>query len=153
MAESEARYRALYIRTPAMLQSIDNKGRLINVSNHWLMIMGYTREEVIGQSVGSFLTEKSINYAKKQILPEFLRTGYCHEVPYQFVKRNGQIIDVLASAIAERDAEGRIMHSLAVLVVLLLGAGLLLVVGFGVGAAALGSFNVPVPKKIISWMI
>ena len=116
LAESEARYRALYIRTPAMLQSIDNKGRLINVSNHWLMIMGYTREEVIGQSVGSFLTEKSINYAKKQILPEFLRTGYCHEVPYQFVKRNGQIIDVLASAIAERDAEGRIMHSLAVLV-------------------------------------
>ncbi|MCB1806614.1 MAG: diguanylate cyclase, partial [Candidatus Competibacteraceae bacterium] len=116
LAESEERYRTLYKRTPAMLQSINHEGQLINVSNHWLTMMGYAREDVIGHKVSEFLTEKSIQYAKKQILPEFLRTGYCQDVPYQFLKRNGEIIEVLASAIAERDGEGRIVRSLAVLV-------------------------------------
>ncbi|MCB1813584.1 MAG: PAS domain S-box protein [Candidatus Competibacteraceae bacterium] len=116
LAESEERYRTLYQRTPAMLQSINHEGRFINVSNHWLTMMGYAREDVIGHKVGEFLTKKSMQYAKKQILPEFLRTGYCQDVPYQFLKRNGEIIEVLASAIAERDGKGHIVRSLAVLV-------------------------------------
>ena len=38
------------------------------------------------------------------------------DVPYQFVKKNGQIVDVLLSAIAERDSTGKIIRTLAVMV-------------------------------------
>ena len=47
-------------------------------------------------------------------MPVFFNTGVCKEVPYRFVKKNGQEIEVALSAIAERDRRGRIIRSLAV---------------------------------------
>ncbi len=44
----------------------------------------------------------------------FLRTVFCQDIPYQFVKKSGEKIDVLLSAIADRDATGKIKRSLAV---------------------------------------
>src|SRR5690606_34344451 len=48
LRSSEERYRTLYTRTPAMLHSIDRKGRIISVTDFWLENMGYERSEVIG---------------------------------------------------------------------------------------------------------
>ena len=113
---SEERFRALYKRTPVMMHSIDDEGRLIGVSDYWLESLGYTREEVIGRRSSEFLTAPSRQYARDVVLPAFFRTGICKDVPYQFVKRDGAIVDVLLSATAERDAEGRVIRSLAVLI-------------------------------------
>jgi len=113
---SEERYRRLYNETPAMLHSIDPDGRLISVSNYWLDTLGYEREEVINQKSTEFLTEESRRYAQEVILPEFFRTGYCFEVPYQYVKKNGEVLDILLSAIAEKDDKGNVTRSLAILV-------------------------------------
>ena len=62
--------------------------------------MGTDREEVIGRQLTNFSTEDSRRYAEKIVFPEFFRTGLCKDVPYQFVKKNGDIIDILLSAIA-----------------------------------------------------
>ncbi|NLH47759.1 MAG: PAS domain S-box protein [Myxococcales bacterium] len=113
---SEARYRLLYNQSPVMLHSIDRDGRIVSVSDTWLAKMGYTREEVIGRPSVDFLTEASRRYATSEVLPEFREKGFCADVPYQFVKKNGEIVDILLSAIAERDAEGRYLRSLAVLI-------------------------------------
>src|SRR5690606_374050 len=53
--------------------------------------------------------------AQEIVLPEFMRKGHCHDVPYQFLRRNGQVLDFLFSAVAERDNKGRIVRSVAVL--------------------------------------
>ncbi|MEM9165134.1 MAG: ATP-binding protein, partial [Cyanobacteria bacterium P01_F01_bin.4] len=113
---SEQRYRMLYNQTPVMMHSIDRQGRLVSVSDYWLEKMGYTRAEVLYHKSTDFLTEASRQYALKVVLPEYFRTGYCREVPYQFVTKTGKIIDVLLSATAERDASGEVMRSLAVLI-------------------------------------
>ncbi|MEM9908551.1 MAG: PAS domain S-box protein, partial [Cyanobacteria bacterium P01_D01_bin.44] len=113
---SEQRYRMLYNHTPVMMHSIDRQGRLVSVSDYWLEKMGYTRAEVLYHKSTDFLTEASRQYAVKVVLPEYFQTGYCREVPYQFVKKTGEIIDVLLSATAERDASGEIVRSLAVLI-------------------------------------
>jgi PAS domain S-box-containing protein len=115
LRKSEERYRSLYHNTPAMLHSIDNQGRLISVSDYWVKALGYERDEVIARKSTDFLTEASRIFAEKKVLPEFLRTGHCKDVSYQFVKKNGEKIDVLLSAIAERDQEENITRSLAVL--------------------------------------
>ncbi|XGV99689.1 MAG: PAS domain S-box protein [Leptolyngbya sp. BL-A-14] len=114
LREREYRYRSLYNNTPAMLQSIDRHGCLISVSEHWLSSLGYTRSEVLGRKSVELMTPASRHYAETVVLPEYFKIGACTDVPYQFVKRNGEIMDVLLSAIAERDAEGCIIRSLAV---------------------------------------
>jgi diguanylate cyclase (GGDEF)-like protein/PAS domain S-box-containing protein len=98
------------------LHSIDQEGRLICVNNYWLEVMGYTREDVIGRYVSDFMTADSRVFAKQQALPELMRRGFCEDIPYQFVKRNGEVIDVLISATLEHDEEGNRFRSLAVVV-------------------------------------
>ncbi|RLC74817.1 MAG: hypothetical protein DRI61_15980, partial [Chloroflexi bacterium] len=114
LRESEERYRSIYHNTPAMLHSVDTKGRLVSVSDHWVEALGYERKEVIGQKLTSFFTETSRIYAEKNIFPEFFKIGFCKDIPYQFVKKDGSTIDVLLSAIGDRDADGKITRSLAV---------------------------------------
>ena len=116
LRQSEERYRRLYRETPVMLHSIDHDGRLVSVSNYWLNILGYERSEVLGRRITEFFTEESCRYAEKFALPEFFRTGFVKEVPYQLVKKNGEILDTLLSAIADRDHEGKIIRSLAVII-------------------------------------
>ncbi|MFC1836973.1 PAS domain S-box protein, partial [Thermodesulfobacteriota bacterium] len=116
LIQSERRYRTLYQDTPAMLQSIDNAGRLLSVSNEWLRVLGFEREEVLGRPSTEFLTEQSRRRAHDQVLPRLFRTGHCREVPYQLTKKNGDVIDVLFSATAECDDEGEVERCLAVLV-------------------------------------
>ncbi|MBU8896833.1 PAS domain S-box protein [Corallococcus sp. M34] len=112
----EEKYRSLYNNTPVMMHSIDRTGRLISVSDCWLSTLGYERAEVLGRDSVEFLTAESQRYARDVVLPEYFKTGICRDVPYQLVKKNGQRIDVLLSAIAERDASGRVSRSLAVLI-------------------------------------
>ena len=114
LRESEARYRRLYHHTPAMLHSIDTSGHIVSVSDYWSEVMGYRREDVIGQRLTAFFSAQSRRYAEEQVFPEFFKTGFIKDIPYQFVKKNGQVIDVLLSAIADRDKQGRIMRTLAV---------------------------------------
>ena len=106
----------IYNNTPVMLHSIDTEGRLVSVSDYWLEVLGCERSEVLGRSPAEFQTEKSARYAMEIALPEFFRTGFNNDVPLQFVKKNGEIIDTLLSAISERDKDGNIIRSLAVII-------------------------------------
>lgn len=112
---TSGKYRFLYNKTPAMLHSIDNEGNLLMVSDYWLKVMGYSRGEVIGKPSVSFLTEASKKYAREKILPDFFKSGTCHNVPYQFVRKDGSVIDVSLSAILEKDENGAPSKSVAVI--------------------------------------
>jgi len=114
LSDSETRHRSLYNNTPAMLHSIDREGRIVSISDYWLEVMGYRREEVIGQNLTDFFTESSREFAEDVVFPEFFRTGVCKDIPYQFQTANGEVIDILLSAVAERDSEGLPVRSLAV---------------------------------------
>ena len=108
--------KSLYENIPIMLHSINTNGELISVSDYWLEKLGYTREEVIGRKSVDFLTEESRNYANQVVLPNYLKNGFCYDVEYKFVKKNGEQLDTLLSATCERDSEGKIIRSLAVIV-------------------------------------
>jgi PAS domain S-box-containing protein len=114
LRQSENRYRSLYHHTPAMLHSIDPQGRLVSISDYWAETLGYTRSEAIGRPLTDFLAPDSREMAEKEVFPFFFKTGMCNDVPYTFIKKNGEIIEAMMSAIADRDAQGRILRSLAV---------------------------------------
>ena len=116
LRESEERFRTLYRQSPAMLHSIDQDGILVDVSDQWLEVLEYSRQEVIGQESIRFLTEESRTYAANEALPNFWKTGIARNVPYQFVTRGGETLEILLSANGERDKAGTIVRTLAVLV-------------------------------------
>lgn len=115
IARSEERYRSMYVETPVMLHSINEQGVLIEVSNSWLQKLGYERSEVLGRRSSDFLTKESRLHAINAVLPAFYEHGRCDDIPYTMVKKNGELMEVLLSAVAERDANRAVVRSLAVL--------------------------------------
>lgn len=102
-------------RIPALMHAIDEDGRLIEVTDHWLAALGYQRDEVIGKKSVEFLTVESRRYAESIALPRLWTVGYAHDVSCQFKKKNGEILDVLLSAITVQDQMGASSRSIAVL--------------------------------------
>ena len=114
LQRSEAQFEMLYNDTPAMLMSFDSDANLISVSDYWLRVMGYSREEVVGRKITELLTESSRRDAGAA-LEKFIESGtLIHDVPRQFVRKDGEVIDVLISGTAERDESGAFIRSLSV---------------------------------------
>ncbi len=112
----EQRADRMFETTPAMLHSIDADGCLISVSDAWLAALGYERDEVLGRPPWDFMTPRSRDEIVSRIAPEFFRTGHAENVECEMVRKDGRVIDVLASAVLERDAAGQPVRSSAVMV-------------------------------------
>jgi PAS domain S-box-containing protein len=115
LACDEAHAREIYERTPAMLHSVDATGRLLSVSDRWLLKLGYGREEVLGRPSVEFLTEASRAHAVSHVLPSFFANGRVDDVPYQMQTKDGRVLDVLLSGILEYGNDGKPVRSLAVI--------------------------------------
>ena len=115
LRQAKELFQVLYNSTPAMLYSLDAKGVITNVSDYWLTIMGYTREEVIGRVLSDFVTKESLQYSREVVWPIFLKNGSCSDVEFLFVKKNKETIICLLSAIALTDQFGQYVGSLEVL--------------------------------------
>ncbi|MDI1298703.1 PAS domain S-box protein [Methylotenera sp.] len=116
LAYNEERVRKLYELSPVMLQSIDPQGRIVSVSDYWLDKHGYTRDEVIGRHTAEFMTPKDAVFATSEIIPKLLTDGSCENIAYQKVKKNGEIFDVLLSSVMDKDAQGKPIRSMSVLI-------------------------------------
>ncbi|MBP0447162.1 response regulator [Roseomonas sp. SSH11] len=112
LRESRERFRALYQRTPLPLHSLDAEGRIEDVTEAWLGLMGYGRDEVVGRPLINFMTEASARQFMHQDWPALLKAGELREVEYRVVTRAGDFRDVLASARVERAEEGGLLRVL-----------------------------------------
>ena len=112
LAKADWKYRELYRATPAMLHTVDAAGCIITVTDHWLSKMGYSREEVIGRSVVDFHSEKYRQILSGGRLKEVIKQGELKNEDRQMVTKDGQVIDLLVSAISERDAQGNVTRML-----------------------------------------
>jgi PAS domain S-box-containing protein len=109
---SEERYRTLYKKTPLPLHSLNEAGIIEHVSEAWLDLLGYNREEVIGRPITDFMTEDAIRHRSQVVWPALLREGALKEAEYRLVTKSGTALDVLMSGRVERDAEGRFLYVL-----------------------------------------
>ena len=109
----ERTQRQQYEATPAMLYSISAAGTFLAVSNLFAEKLGYARADMLGRKPTAFMTPESAQHALDTVFPEFLRTGAIRDVAYQFVCRDGALMDVLVSAQLERDADGQAVRSLS----------------------------------------
>ena len=105
---SERFYDTVFDSAPVMLHSIDKDGRIVKVNRRWLSELGYEESEVVGRPSVDFLTNESRARIVSETLPLFWRTGSAHSIGCQFVKRDGQVIDLLLDAELSYDAGGRL---------------------------------------------
>ncbi|MFG6488169.1 PAS domain S-box protein [Roseateles sp. BYS78W] len=107
------RLRALYESTPALMHSVDAGGRVLSVSDRWLERLGYRREEVIGRMLDDFLTPESSRRVREVHRPALWRLGHVDDCAVQLICADGRLRDVLVSAVAEYDAQGRPLRAQA----------------------------------------
>ena len=106
---ADSKYQQLYRSTPAMLHSVDADGLIVSVTDHWLQKMGYSREEVLGRPIHDFYSKADSKRQKARPAAsddEFLNRKR------QMVTKEGRVLDIVMSAIADRDESGRVRRRL-----------------------------------------
>jgi diguanylate cyclase len=91
---------------PAMFHSIDPEGRLLTVSDEWLLRLGCRREDVIGKKSFEFFSKETQERISIDAKPRFFQTGSQKNVPAQMLTAFGGKIDVVLSSVLERDEHG-----------------------------------------------
>jgi PAS domain S-box-containing protein len=112
LRESEARQKRLYARTPAALHAVDAEGNLLEVSDCWLVLTGYTREEVIGRNIASFYSSES-QAAMRQKFADIKAGSDSTFCERQLRRRDGAIRDVEVHYEPERDEAGKLLRIMA----------------------------------------
>jgi PAS domain S-box-containing protein len=116
LRQSEARYRTLYERTPVPMHRLDRDGRVLSVSDFWLEMMGYSREEVIGRYIYEFQTGRSAAQFRTEIWPRTLAHGGIRQIEREYVTKDGSIVHGLLSSRVELDDAGAAADIHAVIV-------------------------------------
>ena len=97
-----------------MTDSIDERGNFRDVNERWLEVMGYSKDEILGHNVSFVMTPGSAIASKTEVLPRLWRDGTVRDVPYQYIKKDGTVIDVLLDSVVMDDpAWGRVSLSSA----------------------------------------
>jgi PAS domain S-box-containing protein len=111
-ARVDLKYRQLYRSTPAMLHTVDANGLIVTATDHWLFKLGYTRDEVVGRPISDFFSyafQKRLSSGK---LKELISGGDFQNEERQLVTKSGQVLDLLTSAVAERNSAGKVERML-----------------------------------------
>jgi PAS domain S-box-containing protein len=110
--DSEANYRGIYARTPVPMHACDGDGNLTAVSDRWLELLGYERDEVIGCQITSFHTAASAIAVTKE-WRRAIDAGGARDSEHQLVRKSGEILDVVISTQIDRDCMGTFQRILA----------------------------------------
>ncbi|MBI3582998.1 MAG: PAS domain S-box protein [Nitrospinae bacterium] len=114
LMESEERYYDLYENAPDMYHTINKKGIIIECNMTETEMLGYSKEELIGKSVFDIQTEES-RKAGKKAMEKLFRSGEIKGLELQFVKKNGDVMDVSINATVIYDKNGKAVGTRSVI--------------------------------------
>ncbi|MEN6395565.1 MAG: MASE3 domain-containing protein, partial [Methanoregula sp.] len=104
LQESESRYRAFFSTSLDGVYMTSREGKLLDFNNALLGILGYSsREELVNIDVGTLYAESSV---RDQYTREIDKVGYVREFSVRVKKKDGTIIDCLASSLPLHNRNG-----------------------------------------------
>jgi PAS domain S-box-containing protein len=95
-----------------MLHTVDIDGCIVTATDHWLQKMGYARDEVVGRPIMDFYSEADRKRFADGRLLDLISGGEFSNEERQMVTRGGQVLDLVMSAISDRDESGRVYRML-----------------------------------------
>jgi len=110
----ESHFRLLYENAPLGYQSLDIEGRLIEVNQAWLDLLGYSHEEVLGRSFGDFLPPQDVPLFRQRF-PRFKQIGEVHGVEFDMVRKDGSTITVSIDGRIMRNPQGEFVRTHCIL--------------------------------------
>ncbi len=114
LRESEERFRLLYENVPLSYHSLDGAGRLVEVNQAFLDLLGYPREEVVGRWAGDFLSAES-RQSFRASYPRFLAGEPIADVEFTLVRRDGSPVVVTIHGKIGRNARGEFLQAHCIL--------------------------------------
>lgn len=105
LSDANLKYRVSFKQSPIPMYMVNGEDRLTGVSNSWLTLLGYDRDEVIGRAVSDFqVAGFGASAEANRALLEM--NGEVLERTRRFRCRNGSIVDALVSARLENREPG-----------------------------------------------
>ena len=101
LRESEALYRARFEHSPIPLYTMDSQDVLTGVSDSWLTLLGYTRQEVIGRPVSDFWApgdRSTLDTDRARLWA----AGEVRDLERRFLTRDGAVIEAIISSRLEQ---------------------------------------------------
>lgn len=102
--QSEERFRLLFDKAPLGYQSLNAEGYFIDVNQKWLDLLGYERDEVIGQWFGDFLPDEYKDLFRERF-PVFKKQGYI-QTEFKVLHKDGIQIFIEFDGKVGHDADG-----------------------------------------------
>jgi PAS domain S-box-containing protein len=115
-AKSQADFESLYNEAPVPLHSLDSDQKLVSVSDRWLALLGYSRDEVLGRSITDFLSSQATRALNDKHRQEHTENGVYDDCEYEFVKKTGDLVDVSVSARVILDEKGKVQRTMAAVI-------------------------------------
>ncbi len=85
---SEERFRELFEKAPLGYQTLDDEGYIIDVNIEWLEILGYDRNEVIGNHFEEFMGSSSKSRFQSTF-SRFISEGVLRDTEIELIKKDG----------------------------------------------------------------
>jgi len=112
---SENRFRQFFDTLPEYCFMTSANGRILDANPAASKALGYTREELIGESLSTIYAHGSVS-KMVDLLEKWQRTGTLHDEEMIIVTKGGQKRTVLLNAGSVKDADGNLRYSTTVLV-------------------------------------
>ncbi len=110
LKKSESKFRLLYESAPLGYQSLDEKGRLMDVNQAWLDALGYTNDDVVGKSFGDFLHPDLTDQFEADF-HRFKAGGEVFDQEFEMVKKDDSTILVSFSGKIAKDEKGNFQQT------------------------------------------
>jgi PAS domain S-box-containing protein len=105
LAERAAAIADLYDSAPCGYHALAPDGTITSVNATELAMLGYRRDEFLGQPIVRFFTPASQALFSARYA-DFQRQGFARDLEYEVVRKDGRVLPVLISAVMVRDANG-----------------------------------------------
>jgi len=92
LVESEARYRALFNLSPVGIILQNENGEVIDVNREFSVILGYSREEMIGQHISMITPPDRVENIKDDIETIIDEGSFKHEA--EGLRKDGEVVNV-----------------------------------------------------------
>lgn len=107
---NEERFRLFYENAPVAYHSLNKQGRILEVNQSWLQMLGYQKHEVMGRWIGDFLHPDSIAFWHEKFA-EFLQIGRADNLDFTFMTKQGQEVKAITYGRISYDAKGDFLQT------------------------------------------
>lgn len=104
----------LFNSAPCGYHTFDEQGRILAINDTALVMLGYQREQVVGQMLMKDLLVPCELASFEVHFAEVMQLGMARELEYNCVRADGEVLPVLISADVTSDCMGRFLHGRAI---------------------------------------